>query len=61
MSDLVLDRVAQEGELLQVRCDVGEQAKDVFCVQLATGKGASDIDAALDIVREDGRVDGFGL
>ena len=55
--DFVGGWVAKQCELARVIRDVGEQAEEVFGIQLTPREGACNVDAALDILRKDGRVD----
>ena len=56
MRDFVGRGVAEESELVLVGSNVGKQAEQVFGVELSAIKGASDIDAALDVLGKDGRI-----
>ncbi len=61
MCDLIRGRIAHQCEGIRRRGQIGEEAKEVFGIQLGPGEGPGDIHTALHIVGEDGRVDGLCL
>ena len=57
MHDFIPRRKPQQGERVLIGCKIREQPKDVLRVQLAAIESACDVDAALHVRREDGRID----
>lgn len=55
--DFVTCWVAEQGECVGGCGQVGEEAEEVFCVQLGAVEGAGDVHAALDVGSEDGGID----
>ena len=48
--------VAKESELVFIGGNVGEETEQVFGVELSAIEGARNVDAALDILGKDGRI-----
>lgn len=61
VQDLVRRGVSKQGKFFRIGGNVGEQAKEVLGVEFSAIEGAGDVDTALDIVGEEGGIDGFGL
>lgn len=59
--DFVGSGIAEERELVLIGSDVGEEAEKIFSVELAAEERACDVDAALNILGEDGGIDRLGL
>lgn len=61
MSDLVRGWISKQGEGIWVGCQICEQAKEIFGVELTSFKGSCDVDPTLNIIGEDTGIDGFCL